>query len=246
MKNRTLVSVIIPAYNRPEFLKPTINSIIRQSISEIQVIVVSNGLNKENKEVSNSFNDNRIEFYEQENKGSPSAPRNYGIKKAKGKYIAFCDDDDIWIADKLEKQIAALENNPDCGICYTKMLRFDGKINGQCHMAGPADFKSLLFTNTVPISSVLVKRSLLNTHKLFCETKEVGNSEDYEFLLRLSLYTNLYFVDDYLIEYWTGDNRITKLDSRSDINNIFKYLTTKFRIYLKIYLENKAFLFSFF
>ena len=173
MKNRTLVSVIIPAYNRPEFLKPTINSIIRQSISEIKVIVVSNGLNKENKEVSNSFNDNRIEFYEQENKGSPSAPRNYGIKKAKGKYIAFCDDDDIWIADKLEKQIAALENNPDCGICYTKMLRFDGKNKWAVpHEAGPADFKSLLFTNTVPISSVLVKRSLLNTHKLFCETKK--------------------------------------------------------------------------
>lgn len=215
--NLPLVSVIVPTHNRPDFLQKTLESILLQSYKNMEIIVVSNGVNNCNKEVVVSLNDERLLYFDQENSGGPSAPRNHGILKAKGKYIAFCDDDDLWMCDKVQKQVIALENNPEYGLCYTKMLRFDytKEWTNSNEEATEADLNSLLYVNTVPISSVFLRRDLIDKLGSFSGSKKIGPAEDYEFLLRYVCKTTFYYIDEYLIKYWSGDNRTTKLDGQS-------------------------------
>jgi glycosyltransferase involved in cell wall biosynthesis len=211
MADCPLVSVVVPTYNRPDFLKKTVQSIAEQTYKNIEIIIVSNGFNKNNQKVAQEFNDSRIIYADQENSGGPASPRNHGIKIAKGKYVAFCDDDDLWMPDKIEKQIKALEENLEYGLCYSKMLRFDGQKEwANPGEEGPASLQSLLYINTVPISSVFMRKSLIDKFGGFSESNKVGSSEDYEFLLRHAAETNFYFLDEYLIKYWCGDNRVTQ------------------------------------
>lgn len=210
MADNPLVSVIVPTHNRPNFLQKTLHSILQQTYSHIEVFIVSNGFSTENSKIVESLKDNRLIYIEQKNSGGPASPRNHGIRLAKGEYIAFCDDDDLWMPEKLEKQINALKYNYGYGVCYSKMLRFDEKKEWVLsNEEGQADFQSLLYNNTVPISSVILEKSLINSLGGFNEAKKVGISEDYEFLLRYSLYTKFLFIDEYLIKYWSGNNRTT-------------------------------------
>lgn len=236
MTAHPLVSVIIPTHNRPDFLKKTIDSALSQTYSNLEIIVISNGKNLENEKAIKSYKDSRILYNYQDNTGGPSSPRNHGIRLAKGEYVAFCDDDDIWLSDKIEKQIQALERNQECGLCYTKMKRFDEKKEWSLpHEEGNADFYSLLYMNTVPISSVFMKKALLDQWGGFEESKRVGTSEDYEFLLRHSLHTKFYFIDEYLLKYWSGDNRTTLLDHKSQTRSVLRYMFGLFGSYRSIF-----------
>ncbi len=210
MANNCLVSVIIPTHNRPNFLRKTIQSVLNQTYKNLEIIVISNGFSKDNKIVVQEFNDQRIVYLEQENSGGPASPRNHGIRKAKGEYIAFCDDDDLWVPNKIEKQVCILKENLGHGLCYTKMIRFNGEKEWtNFNEEGSTTFKSLLYANKVPISSVVIRKSLIDQFGDFSESKKVGIAEDYEFLLRHSTTTNFYFLDEYMIKYWSGSNRTT-------------------------------------
>ena len=77
--------------------------------------------------VINNYNDYRIVYIKTDNWGGPARPRNIGIKKSKGNYIAFCDDDDIWKNNKLEKQLSFFKMNKDLGICFTSYSIINNK-----------------------------------------------------------------------------------------------------------------------
>jgi teichuronic acid biosynthesis glycosyltransferase TuaG len=99
------VSVIVTTYNRKDFLTPTINSIQNQTYKNFELIVVDNCSDYDIISHIKSFCDERIRPFQNVNDVIIAVNRNFGIKKAKGDYIAFCDDDDIWHCEKLEKQI---------------------------------------------------------------------------------------------------------------------------------------------
>jgi glycosyltransferase involved in cell wall biosynthesis len=220
-----LVSVVIPTHNRPDFLTKTLQSILDQSYQNMEILVVSNGVNNKNKAAVENFHDSRVQYFEQGNSGGPASPRNHGIRESSGKYLAFCDDDDLWMPDKLAKQIESLEKNPGHGIAYTKMRRFDERSEWSVsHEAGEATVDSLLYTNTIPISSVVILKSLVDLYGGFSESKMVGASEDYEFLVRHALRTKCLFIDEYLIRYWSGNNRTTTVDNARRIKNCLSYL----------------------
>ena len=232
MVNFPLISIVIPTHNRPDFLKKTIQSILDQTYSHLEVIVISNGFNKINRDVANFFNDQRIIYGEQENSGGPSSPRNHGIQLAKGEYIAFCDDDDLWMPDKIAKQVKVLFENTDVGLCYTNMIRFDERrewINPGDN--GKADFDSLLYVNTIPVSSIIIRKSLLDKYGAFPESSIVGFAEDYEFVLRYSYYTKLYHLNEFLVKYWSGNQRTTVTDNNFSIIYYLKYLKGVFGCY---------------
>lgn len=110
------VSIIIPTYNRASSLKRTLISIINQTYTDYEVIIVSNGSTDNTKDIVDQFQDERLKYIFQKGSGSPASPRNTGIKSSKGDYIAFCDDDDLWLPEKLEKQIAFLKKK--CKLWY--------------------------------------------------------------------------------------------------------------------------------
>lgn len=239
MQNRRpLISVIVPTHNRPLFLKKTLLSIVAQSYPHLEIIVVSNGFNPENKKVAEEIQDARICYLEQADSGGPSSPRNHGVRKSKGDYIAFCDDDDLWMPSKIEKQVTALESNGEYGLCYSKMMRFNHEKEWAIpHEEGATDLRSLLYINTVPISSVLIKKSLLEQYGDFSESKRIGTSEDYEFLLRYAAVTKFYFVDEYLIKYWSGGSRMT--DNQMNISMLTRYFFQILSCYYALWIAKK-------
>lgn len=122
-----LVSVIIPTYNRAHLIADSINSILKQSYQDCEVIVVDDGSTDQTPEVLKKYKD-KILYIRQENMGAGAA-RNRGLVEARGKYIAFLDSDDIWLDFKLELQVAVMEKMPEIGFLSTEfcIVRDSGK-----------------------------------------------------------------------------------------------------------------------
>ncbi len=103
------VSVIIPTYNRANLVSRAIKSVLNQTYQDFEIIVVDDCSEDNTEEIVKSFNDSRIRYIKHKKNKGGSAARNTGIKRARGKYIAFLDDDDEWLPSKLEKQIMLFE-----------------------------------------------------------------------------------------------------------------------------------------
>ena len=112
------VSVIIPAYNASDYIAAAINSVLRQTFKDYEIIVVNDGSTDNTVDVLKPFM-SRIRYIYQDNKGEKGA-KNTGIKLAEGEYIALLDSDDLWMEDKLERQVPILdESGPEVGIIHT-------------------------------------------------------------------------------------------------------------------------------
>ena len=119
------VSVIIPTYNRAAKVRNAIESVLAQTFSDLEVIVVDDGSSDDTGKILGEVFGDRIRYYFQANQGV-SVARNKGIVEARGEWIAFLDSDDLWEKDKLEWQFKALEQfGPQCGACYTDVRLFN-------------------------------------------------------------------------------------------------------------------------
>ena len=176
-----LVSVVVPTFNRKELLTETVHSILNQTYKKMEVIIVDNYSNYDIIALIAAFNDSRISLFQNENHGIIAVNRNYGIEKAKGEYIAFCDDDDLWVPEKLEKQIEIIANNDVC--CTNReYIDVDTKIIPHRTLFIPKNLSlsNFLCSNFVTLSSVLVKKDVLKQYKGFTCQPEFKYCEDYE------------------------------------------------------------------
>ena len=117
MNNQPVFSVIIPTYNREKLLKRAIDSIISQTYKNFELIIVDDGSIDHTEELVENYKDDRIIYIYKENGGQNSA-LNKGIESAKGEYIGFCDSDDSWLSNKLEKHIAKYNSDEDIKVVY--------------------------------------------------------------------------------------------------------------------------------
>lgn len=126
-----LVSVVIPTYNRADLVREAIQSVLDQTYQNFEIIVVDDGSTDGTEQVLAPYKDKIIYIY-QENQGGAAA-RNTGINRAKGKYIAFLDSDDLWFPQKLEKQVEILDKNQDISVVYSNIIKIDenNKIIGR-------------------------------------------------------------------------------------------------------------------
>ena len=118
------VSVVLITYNRKPLLRETVASILNQTFSDFELIVVDNVSEDGTERFVRSLDDPRVRYIRHPNGGVISINRNVGIRAARGDYIAFCDDDDLWVPDKLQRQIRAMEDNPRAGLCFTDGVAF--------------------------------------------------------------------------------------------------------------------------
>ena len=105
-------SVIIPTYNREDFINSAIDSVWGQTFSDFDLIVIDDGSTDRTRESVEEYQDSRLRYFYQNNKGVSSA-RNRGIKESKGKYLAFLDSDDTWVDTKLERTAEYIKKFPD-------------------------------------------------------------------------------------------------------------------------------------
>ena len=135
-----LVSVIIPAFNASEHIRQTLESVLAQTYQAIEVIVVDDGSSDATTDIVKEFvkRDTRFQLFRQTNAGVGAA-RNNAIRKARGKYIAPLDADDVWFPEKLEKQVACMEQyGMETGLvyCWFSLVDAHGDFLGNAHQEG--------------------------------------------------------------------------------------------------------------
>lgn len=199
MNNNPLVSVIIPTYNRAEWLKEAINSVLNQSYEHIEILVIDDGSEEKIAELDILKNE-RIKYFRNENHGVAFS-RNFGMKKSRGKYIAFLDSDDFWDKEKLKVQVQKLEDSEYKWSQHNYFYYDDrkqkvvSKINTYKYRY---NYDKLQFCSfPVQTSCFMVDReAVLNNNCFFDESKTFG--EDSEFYYKMIQLFPLQFIDSYL------------------------------------------------
>lgn len=181
------VSVIIPTYNRLDFLKIAVQSVLEQTYPNFELIIVDDGSTDDTREWITSLSDNRIIYIYKKNSGA-SAARNTGIDNAKYNYIAFLDSDDRWVKNKLEKQMKLMLDNPKCMLSHTEELWYrNGKIlNPKLKHKKRAGhiFENSLQLCSISMSTIIAKKTLFEEMGLFDTNLTV--CEDYDMWLRVT------------------------------------------------------------
>ena len=159
------VSVITPCYNSEKYIKATIESVIRQSFRAFELIIIDDGSDDSTCEIVEEYQqkDPRIRLLKQAVNGGPAQARNAGIAVAKGQYIAFIDSDDIWLENKLERQIDFMkrENAPISFTAYKK-IDVDGKlISGMVEVPDRIGYQELLKSNVMGCLTVVYDVSIV-------------------------------------------------------------------------------------
>ncbi len=123
----SLVTCIIPAFNREKYIAEAIDSVLDQTYGNIEIIVIDDGSTDNTSEIVKSFN-SKVKYFYQPNSGA-SAARNSGILKAAGDFISFLDSDDLWEKNKISLQMECFKNNPGIDICLCNTKIFQRKRN---------------------------------------------------------------------------------------------------------------------
>jgi len=198
------ISLIIPSYNRCTLLRRALLSVFAQTHLADEVLVIDDGSTDKTAEmIAKEFPE--VIYVYQENTGV-SAARNKGIQQAKGNWIALLDSDDVWLKDKLAKQVAALKQEPSYKVCHTEeiWIRQGVRVNAmnKHKKSGGWIFKQCLPLCAMSPSSILIHRSLFTELGNFDET--LPACEDYELWLRITAKYPVLFLEQPLLEKYGG------------------------------------------
>jgi glycosyltransferase involved in cell wall biosynthesis len=218
------VSVIIPAYNASEFIREAINSVLNQTYTDYEIIVVDgrDGSTDNTREIVAEYGD-AVRYFQQENTGLADA-RNKGILNAKGEYIAFLDSDDLWSENKLALQVEFLDSHRDVGLVFSdSWFKAYGDVTAtNPRLVGRRFFQitkphrgevlcQLFVGNFIPVLTVVARKECLLKVGLF--TKECDSAEDYDLWLRVSRLFKIDYIDEPLATYRNrGDSLVHKRD----------------------------------
>jgi glycosyltransferase involved in cell wall biosynthesis len=228
-----LVSVIIPTFNRATYLDLAIKSVVNQTYKNIEIIVVDDGSDNNYAEAICSHYPTCNYYYKQN--GGLSSARNFGIQKAKGDFIAFLDDDDEFIAEKTEKQLQILNENPsiDCVHSSAKVINNEGNTTGKIigakkskeHKRSGNVFWNALGVWVVKSPTPLFRKKVFDKIQ-FDESIKVG--EDVDFYQRMFYFFEVYYLAEPLALYRDDENpnRLSK--------KIEKYVGLEYVMYQNI------------
>jgi len=197
------VSVNIPVFNDEKYIGRTLESVLVQTFKDIEIIVVDDGSIDRTAEIVRGFKDVRIKYYYQGNAGIGAA-RNAAISKSTGEYIAFLDHDDLWLSEKLEKQMALFEKKPAPGLVFSDAMLFNEKGDLYNMYAGRKPprgmvFRDLLVDYFISIATVVVRRDVLEDIGLF--PPHMMMAEEYDLFLRIAYKYPFDYVDEPLAKY---------------------------------------------
>ena len=185
-KEKSFVDVILPNYNKAEFLEDAINSVITQTYKNWHLYIVDDHSNDNSAKVIDKFlnleNVTVIKLYK--NKG-PSFCRNYAMRISKAKYISFIDSDDTWLSDKLEKQIIFMEKH-NLSFTYTDYTPFfesfgKKKIKKRTYLKDHFNYRTFIRNSSINTTTMIIARSILGSYRF----RKIKLLEDYLFKCKL-------------------------------------------------------------
>mgnify|MGYP000843546243 FL=1 len=228
-----LVSIIIPTFNRPDLLYEAVKSCVSQTYSNLEIIVVNDGGEDVGK-VINSFLDSRIKYIIHEKNKGLSAARNTGIKKAKGQYFIYLDDDDILYPEHISVLLNYIKRN-DHKVVYSDAYCAKQVYNGDKYFIKKRykfysfdfDKKRLLKENYIPVLCLMHHRDCLNKTGFFDEN--LVRLEDWDLWINMSQYFDFYHIKKITCEYRVRRSGSSMMTGRkepfvwSGLNIFFKY-----------------------
>ena len=231
-----LVSIVITTHNRLKYLKNAIDSVLKQTYKNIELIVVDDASNDGTYEyLNNSSNLKYIRIDKEQSKGGNYA-RNHGILASKGKYIALLDDDDEFMPNKIEEQVNFLINNPSYDVVYCNRIINvnDGKllyVDKSTKYSG--DCSKVIFYNIIGTTSMFMFRRNIIVNNLFDENTKYW--QEYDLMMNLCQKTKIGYIDKELITYRKILNDKKTLTNNFDgwLNNI-NYLNNKYKSYIQV------------
>lgn len=246
--NVPLVSVVIPVFNRPTTIKRAITSVINQTYSNIEIIIVDDGSTDATPEILTKYAQ-YVTVIRQKNSG-PSIARNTGIDASRGDYVAFLDSDDEWKTTKIQRQIEAFAKaggNVSCCLTNTVMhyprkeesiLSFDLAPFNFHFSEGIWEnpFQVLVTRHVLFIQAVMVRRDVLIDSGKFHQ--DLWLMEDHHLALRLALAGPWVYIQDPLVEYFEGIDG-DSLSARAQTDRIF-YLKNVIKLYEDILTNKKV------
>lgn len=208
------VSIIIPTFNRAYCIKVAIQSVLNQTYTNFELIIVDDGSTDNTEEIIHGIKDNRIRYVKMPRNDGPSAARNYGVKCAKFEIIAFHDSDDEWVSNKLERQMDILKQKENVAMVYTQMNCIN-KISGKEILIPnnsliPMEcregriFPYLLVFNYIGAPTMVVRKTCFEQIGGFDE--DLLCLEDWDFVLRLSRFYDIGYIDEPLYISYRGDS----------------------------------------
>lgn len=191
---RPRVSVVVLTWNRRPLLEQALASVLAQTAGDLEVLVVDNESADDTEAYVRSHPDPRVRYLRNANGGNLSVNRNFAIERARGTWVAFCDDDDVWAPDKLERQLAEAEAHPDAGVICADAVYFSADETGTVTEYGTLlsaredrwlDLEDMLSgRNEVVLSSAMVRREALDDVGAWDTDPGIFAIEDYQYWLR--------------------------------------------------------------
>lgn len=242
------VSVIIPTYNRAKLLHSAITSVLNQTFQDFEIVVIDDGSQDNTQEIVKNFHDERIRYIcHKENKGE-AGTRNTGIINSHAEYIAFLDDDDEWLPEKLQQQVGLLKDSESkVGCIYTGYLVVDitkGKIiRRRIPIKRGNIYHDLFVRNYIGVpSTVILRRECFQKVNLFDENITFGT--DYDMWIRIAKEFHFDYIEKPLVKYYIHKNRLSaNLDIQiKGFETILKKYNQFFTLNNKIYCHQYIYL----
>ena len=206
--NEILVSVIVPCFNSTSFVRQSITSVLNQSHSYLDIIVVDDASTDNTWDIVQEFNDPRLNLVRLPTNRGVAYARNLAISRAKGAYIAFCDSDDVWFPDKIKTQLELMNRySAGCSHCNSLVINEYGEVIGERRFPVQVNFSDMLYRNFIMMSGAVVKSELVAG----IEFKQVRH-EDYMYWLEVFKKSNVRAVSCSapLLRYRVHNNNMTR------------------------------------
>ena len=211
------VSVLMPAYNAAKYINTAIESMLNQTFTDFEFIIINDGSTDETEEIIKSYQDSRIRYFKNETNIKLIATLNKGFDLCRGEFIVRMDADDISHSDRIEKQVSFMEQNPEIGLCGTAFESF-GFINGPYHyrLTDQEIRIRLLHECHMLHPSIILRTSVIRENNIYMT---VLHGEDLDFFIRISEHTKLANLPDILINYQQLPESMSKANSEiTEIN----------------------------
>lgn len=230
------IDVIITTKNRSDNLISAVNSVLKQTINNYSIFIVSDASTDNTIEVAERLKSEHdcIDFIQLEESLGANNARNIGLRNTSSKYICFLDDDDEWYPEKLEKQFTLMESKPKVGLVYTgiNIIYPDYDINYYSCSGATGDLsKKILMGNLIgTTSNVMFERDLIDKAGLF--DLEMPAKQDYDMWTRLCQYTEVGVINEPLVKYY---NEISQKQISSSIEKHVKAMSLFYKKYKEYY-----------
>jgi glycosyltransferase involved in cell wall biosynthesis len=230
MEPTARVSVIIPTYNRAHYIGESIRSVLSQTYTDLEIIVVDDGSTDDTAAVIANFNDKRLRYIQQENLGRSKA-RNHGLSVARGHYITFLDSDDVYLPEKIELQVTYLKRHPGTAMVYTSAYcmndagvalphRYEASVSGMIY-----EHIAFFMPVTITLPTVMTYRDVLDRVGGFDE--QMHRFEDTDMWRRISKSYRIDAMPEYTCNLRTHSDNALVSQNPAQIISALEYYAKK-------------------